>query len=95
MTQHTPGASLHVRSIWTVDLAHLLRRFGLDVCFFTITLGPNPAYANEGFYMENMQVREGLAHFAKTWYHSVMIAAGTASVVQACVGNSLKLGPPA
>lgn len=45
-------------SIWTVDLAHLLRRFGLEVCFFTITLGPNPAYANEGFYMENMQEDE-------------------------------------
>lgn len=42
-------------SIWTVDLAHLLRRFGLDVCFLTTTLGPNPAYANEGFYIANIQ----------------------------------------
>ncbi|GLC36565.1 hypothetical protein PLESTM_000460800 [Pleodorina starrii] len=42
-------------SIWTVDLAHLLRRFGLAVSFFTVTLGPNPAYANESFYMENME----------------------------------------
>ncbi|GIL62564.1 hypothetical protein Vafri_16759, partial [Volvox africanus] len=42
-------------SIWTVDLAHLLRRFGLEVSFFTVTLGPNPAYANESFYMENME----------------------------------------
>ncbi|EFJ51379.1 hypothetical protein VOLCADRAFT_57258, partial [Volvox carteri f. nagariensis] len=42
-------------SIWTVDLAHLLRRFGLAVSFFTITLGPNPAYADESFYMENME----------------------------------------
>ena len=43
-------------SIWTVDLAHLLRRFGLEVCFLTTTLGPNPAYVNESFYMEHIQV---------------------------------------
>ncbi|KAG2449447.1 hypothetical protein HYH02_005594 [Chlamydomonas schloesseri] len=42
-------------SIWTVDLAHLLRRFGMRVSFYTVTLGPNPAYANESFYMENME----------------------------------------
>ncbi|GAX83634.1 hypothetical protein CEUSTIGMA_g11058.t1 [Chlamydomonas eustigma] len=45
-------------SIWTVDLAHLLRRLGLEVCFLTKTLGPNPAYANEGFYMEHLQEDE-------------------------------------
>jgi hypothetical protein len=45
-------------SIWTVDLAHLLRRLGLDVCFLTTTLGPNPAYAEEGFYMEHLQEDE-------------------------------------
>jgi len=45
-------------SIWTVDLAHLMRRFGLEVLFFTITLGPNPAYVNESFYMEHMQEDE-------------------------------------
>ena len=38
------------RSIWTVDLAHLLRRFGLGVEFLTVTLGANPAYARERFY---------------------------------------------
>jgi hypothetical protein len=41
-------------SIWTIDLAHLLSRFGVDVCYLTTTLGPNPAYANEGFYMPHM-----------------------------------------
>ena len=46
-------------SIWTIDLAHLLSRFGLDVCYLTTTLGPNPAYANEGFYMPHMQTDEG------------------------------------
>ena len=47
-------------SIWTVDLAHLLRRVGLDVCFLTTTLGPNPAYVHESFYMEHIQVGIGL-----------------------------------
>eukprot|EP00798_Chlamydomonas_sp_ICE-L_P012546 gene12546-15764_t len=45
-------------SIWTVDLAHLLRRFGFDVWFFTVTIGPNPDFANESFYMENMKEDE-------------------------------------
>lgn len=40
----------------SIDLAHLLRRFGLEVCLCTITMGPNPAYANEGFYAEHLQV---------------------------------------
>ena len=41
-------------SIWTVDLAHLLRRFGVDVRFFTITLGANPEYAAESFYRDSL-----------------------------------------
>eukprot|EP00197_Chlamydomonas_leiostraca_P005328 CAMPEP_0202860038 /NCGR_PEP_ID=MMETSP1391-20130828/1915_1 /ASSEMBLY_ACC=CAM_ASM_000867 /TAXON_ID=1034604 /ORGANISM="Chlamydomonas leiostraca, Strain SAG 11-49" /LENGTH=238 /DNA_ID=CAMNT_0049539165 /DNA_START=260 /DNA_END=972 /DNA_ORIENTATION=- len=45
-------------SIWTIDLAHLLRRFGLGVAFTTITLGPNPAYANESFYSASLQEDE-------------------------------------
>ena len=42
-------------SIWTVDLAHLLRHFGVDVLFLTITIGANPDFAHESFYMENME----------------------------------------
>ena len=34
-------------SIWTVDLAHLLCRFGLDVTFCTVTLGANPDFVSE------------------------------------------------
>ncbi len=41
-------------SIWTVDLAYLLRRFGLEVELTTITIGANPAYAKESFYKEHM-----------------------------------------
>jgi len=42
-------------SIWTVDLAYLLRRSGLSVELTTITLGANPEYASEGFYKEHME----------------------------------------
>lgn len=41
-------------SIWTVDLAYLLRRFGADVTFCTITLGANPDFAAESFYRDNL-----------------------------------------
>ena len=34
-------------SIWTVDLAFLLRQFGADVTFCTVTLGANPAFVRE------------------------------------------------
>ena len=37
-------------SIWTIDLAYLLRHFSLNVCFFTVTLGANPSFALETFY---------------------------------------------
>ena len=45
-------------SIWTIDLAHLLRRFGMSVVFTTITVGTNPEYADELFYAENMHADE-------------------------------------
>lgn len=41
--------------MWTVDLAHLLRKFCLDVTFTTLTLGANPQFCNESFYMEHLQ----------------------------------------
>jgi hypothetical protein len=41
-------------SIWTVDLAYLLRLFGADVTFCTITLGANPDFAAESFYRDNL-----------------------------------------
>lgn len=33
-----------------MDLAHLLRKFGLEVRYVTLTLGTNPGYAEEAFY---------------------------------------------
>ena len=49
-------------SIWTVDIAHLLRHFNLQVKFFTVTLGANPAYADEKFYKEHMRTDEVRVH---------------------------------
>lgn len=37
-------------SVWSVDLAHLLRRFGVDVQLLTVTIGANPGFAEEKFY---------------------------------------------
>eukprot|EP00249_Psilotum_nudum_P021739 c28224_g5_i1 orf=400-1254(-) len=42
-------------SIWTVDLAHLLRQFAVDVAYLTVTIGANPKFAVETFYKENME----------------------------------------
>ena len=39
-----------VQSIWTVDLAHLLTRYGCVVFFSTLTVGANPAFSSEYFY---------------------------------------------
>lgn len=35
------------QSIWTIDLAHLLRAFGVDVRFVSLELGVNPQYSTE------------------------------------------------
>lgn len=41
-------------SIWTIDLAYLLRQFDVSLTFFTITLGANPEYAAESYYIDHM-----------------------------------------
>ena len=48
--------------MWTVDLAHLLRQFGMGVVFLTTMVGANPEYANELFYAENMAADEERVH---------------------------------
>lgn len=45
-------------SVWTVDLAHLARSFGLGVEFTSLMLGPNPLYKSEKFYMEHIHEDE-------------------------------------
>eukprot|EP01025_Chloroclados_australasicus_P009921 TRINITY_DN1384_c0_g1_i2.p1 TRINITY_DN1384_c0_g1~~TRINITY_DN1384_c0_g1_i2.p1 ORF type:complete len:264 (-),score=17.02 TRINITY_DN1384_c0_g1_i2:461-1252(-) len=41
----------NTRSIWTIDIAHVLRKHGIDVTFYTVTIGANPEFANEKYYM--------------------------------------------
>ncbi|XP_078444931.1 guanylyl cyclase 1 isoform X2 [Wolffia australiana] len=47
------------RSIWTVDLAYLLKKFSIDFSFFTITLGANPDFSSEVFYKEQLLQDQG------------------------------------
>ena len=42
------------RSVWSIDIAHLLRACGARVTLATITLGANVAYVTERFYAESM-----------------------------------------
>ncbi|KAL4421022.1 hypothetical protein ABPG77_008859 [Micractinium sp. CCAP 211/92] len=43
------------RSIWTIDLAHLLAKCGAAVQMLTVTIGANQAYSGEQFYAETMK----------------------------------------
>jgi hypothetical protein len=43
-------AAVGTRSVWTIDVAHLLARAGLPVTLTTVTPGANPAYEGEAFY---------------------------------------------
>jgi hypothetical protein len=40
----------NTKSVWTVDLAHLLAAYGCSVIFYTMTVGANPEFATELFY---------------------------------------------
>ncbi|CAM8916868.1 unnamed protein product [Rhodiola kirilowii] len=42
----------NINSIWTVDLAYLLQKFSIQFSYFTVTLGANPTYSAEKFYMD-------------------------------------------
>ena len=53
-SHQTPAARAGMYSIWTIDLAHLLRRFGADVAMTTTTLGANPQFSSEAFYADNL-----------------------------------------
>ncbi|KAL4452684.1 hypothetical protein ABPG75_008346 [Micractinium tetrahymenae] len=58
MRQHHFGTLLDMcptRSIWTIDLAHLLAKCGAAVQMMTVTLGANQTYSGEQFYAETMQ----------------------------------------
>lgn len=37
-------------SVWSIDLAYLLRRFGVPHHYYTKTIGVDPSYAHEAYY---------------------------------------------
>ncbi|CAN0837760.1 Guanylyl cyclase 1 [Linum grandiflorum] len=41
-------------SIWTVDLAFLLKRFSIRFSYFTVTIGANPNFSVEKYYKEQL-----------------------------------------
>jgi len=77
-----------LRSVWTIDLAHLARSFGLGVEFSSLMLGPNPQYKTAPFYMQHMHVSGGLRlGRAETVACSVAEAAAQGTCVRACERN--------
>lgn len=40
------------KSTWTIDLAYLLHKFGVRHLYATVTLGVNPGYTEEDFYLQ-------------------------------------------
>jgi hypothetical protein len=42
------------KSIWTIDLAYLLSRYGVQIAVTTIHAGANPAYHDYKFYAPNL-----------------------------------------
>ena len=49
LQKHLPASS-----IWTIDLAHLLHRFGVRFRFLTLTIGVDPSYKDQPFYQHTL-----------------------------------------
>ncbi|XP_013924844.1 PREDICTED: protein GUCD1 isoform X3 [Thamnophis sirtalis] len=46
------------KSIWTIDLAYLMRHFGVKHLFCTQTLGVDKGYKNQSFYRKHFDIEE-------------------------------------
>uniref|UniRef100_T1IM08 Protein GUCD1 n=1 Tax=Strigamia maritima TaxID=126957 RepID=T1IM08_STRMM len=46
------------KSVWTIDLAYLLKRFSIEHIYYTVTVGVNPDYKTEKFYKDNFLANE-------------------------------------
>lgn len=44
----------YLQSTWTIDLCYLLRRFGVDHVYATVTIGVNPKYKAECYYKNSL-----------------------------------------
>ena len=45
-------------SVWTIDLANILRHFNTDFVYYTITCGVDPGYKDEAFYKDDFHVEQ-------------------------------------
>ncbi|GMH26807.1 hypothetical protein Nepgr_028650 [Nepenthes gracilis] len=48
------GMLCRTTSIWTVDLAYLLKKFSITFSYFTLTIGVNPNFCMETFYKDQL-----------------------------------------
>lgn len=46
------------KSVWTIDLANILRYYNINCVFYTITCGVDPGYKFEAYYSGNFDTEE-------------------------------------
>uniref|UniRef100_A0A671F9M4 Guanylyl cyclase domain containing 1 n=1 Tax=Rhinolophus ferrumequinum TaxID=59479 RepID=A0A671F9M4_RHIFE len=70
------------RSIWTIDLAYLMRHFGVRHRFCTQTLGVDKGYKNQSFYRKHFDTEETRVNqlFAQAKASKVLVEKCTVSV---------------
>ncbi|XP_057600590.1 protein GUCD1 isoform X2 [Hippopotamus amphibius kiboko] len=70
------------RSIWTIDLAYLMRHFGVRHRFCTQTLGVDKGYRNQSFYRKHFDTEETRVNqlFAQAKACKVLVEKCTVSV---------------
>ncbi|XP_077916831.1 protein GUCD1 isoform X1 [Halichoerus grypus] len=70
------------RSIWTIDLAYLMRHFGVRHRFCTQTLGVDKGYKNQSFYRKHFDTEETRVNqlFAQAKACKVLVEKCTVSV---------------
>uniref|UniRef100_A0A8C3W302 Guanylyl cyclase domain containing 1 n=1 Tax=Catagonus wagneri TaxID=51154 RepID=A0A8C3W302_9CETA len=70
------------RSIWTIDLAYLMRHFGVRHRFCTQTLGVDKGYKNQSFYRKHFDTEETRVNqlFAQAKACKVLVEKRTVSV---------------
>ncbi|XP_037351522.1 protein GUCD1 isoform X2 [Talpa occidentalis] len=70
------------RSIWTIDLAYLMRHFGVRHRFCTQTLGVDKGYKNQSFYRKHFDTEETRVNqlFAQAKACKVLVEKCTVSI---------------
>ncbi|KYO31645.1 protein GUCD1 [Alligator mississippiensis] len=70
------------KSIWTIDLAYLMRHFGVKHRFCTQTLGVDKGYKNQSFYRKHFDTEENRVNqlFAQAKACKVLVEKCTVTV---------------